>query len=235
MADPHRVAENLARVRHRIAEAAVQSGRTSEAVTLVAVTKYLDLETIRTLVDLGCRDLGESRPQQLWQRAAALHDPAVRWHMIGHLQRNKVERTLPLVAVVHSCDSTRLAEAIDRAAAAQAVGPAAVLVEVNIAADPAKHGFAAEDVAAALVQLAGLPHVAVRGLMAMAGRPDDPGAARHDFRRLRELRDRLRHECPAGIHLDELSMGMSGDYEVAIEEGATIVRIGSALVEGAAG
>jgi PLP dependent protein len=230
MADARRVADNVATVRERIAAAATRSGRTADAITLVAVTKYADDATIAALVDAGCHDLGESRPQQLWQRAVDFAPQAIRWHMIGHLQRNKVARTLPAVALVHSCDSLRLADAIDQSAAAQGLAPIPVLIEVNISDDPAKHGFAAAEVAGALAHLATLGHIGVRGLMAMAGQPDDPAAARADFRRLRELRDRLCEECP--INLVELSMGMSGDYEIAIEEGATIVRVGSALVEG---
>ena len=215
-----------------MAAAATRSGRSAAAVTLVAVTKYADDDTIAALVAAGCHDLGESRPQQLWQRAAAYAPQAIRWHLIGHLQRNKVARTLPAVSLVHSCDSLRLADAIDQSAVEERLAPVPVLVEVNISSDPAKHGFAEAEVAGALAHLATLSHVAVRGLMAMAGKADDPIAAREDFRRLRELRDRLQQDCPAGISLNELSMGMSGDYEVAIEEGATIVRVGSALVEG---
>jgi pyridoxal phosphate enzyme (YggS family) len=224
------VAQNLAEVRERIAAAARRSGRDASAITLVAVTKYASPADIRALIDAGCRDLGESRPQQLWQRAAEFAASEVRWHMIGHLQRNKVARTLPLVALVHSCDSLRIAEAIDQAAG-QAAKPVDVLLEVNISADPAKGGFPADEVAPALDRLAACTNLRIRGLMAMAGKPDDAQAARADFRRLRELRDRLISNCPASVSLVELSMGMSGDFEVAIEEGATIVRVGSALFE----
>jgi pyridoxal phosphate enzyme (YggS family) len=224
------ISDNLALVRERIAVAASRSGREPAGVTLVAVTKYASSASIAALVDAGCLDLGESRPQQLWQRAAEFADRGVRWHMIGHLQRNKVARTAPLVSLVHSCDSLRIAAALDQAAEPSAP-PIDALLEVNISADPAKGGFAADEVAPALDQLAGLRHVQIRGLMAMAGKPDDAVAARADFRRLRELRDRLQSNCPPGVSLDELSMGMSGDYEVAIEEGATIVRVGSALFE----
>ncbi len=234
-----RVARNLAAIRERMAAATERSGREASAVTLVAVTKYAPLEALRALVDAGCRDLGESRPQQLWDRFASFEADHVRWHMIGHLQRNKVARTVPCVSLIHSCDSLRLAQAIDQAAVAslESAGPqprVPVLLEVNVSGDPAKHGLAVDEVAGALESIARLPHVHVRGLMAMAGHADDPVAARADFRRLREVRDRLRDNVPAGAVLDELSMGMSGDYEVAIEEGATIIRVGSALFEGIA-
>jgi pyridoxal phosphate enzyme (YggS family) len=225
------IVDNLNQVRERIAAAAWRSGREPSAITLVAVTKYASTASIAALVDAGCLDLGESRPQQLWQRAPEFAHRSVRWHLIGHLQRNKVARTLPLVSLIHSCDSLRIAAALNQAAA-QSAKPIDVLLEVNISGDPAKGGFAAEEVAPGLDQLAGLSQLRIRGLMAMAGTPDDAAAARSDFRRLRELRDRLRTNCPPNVLLDELSMGMSGDYEVAIEEGATIVRVGSALFEG---
>ncbi len=137
---------------------------------------------------------------------------------------------LPLTSLIHSCDSLRLADAIESAAAEQQIDRVPVLVEVNISADPAKHGFAAGEVAAALEHFGRLPHVHVRG-DGHGGPRDDPVAARDDFRRLRQLRDQLRDATPEHVVLDELSMGMSGDYEVAIEEGATIVRVGSALFE----
>jgi len=232
-----RIADNLARVRSRIADAAQHSGRSPEDVRLVAVTKYVGEREIQALLAAGCNDLGESRPQQLWQRVAALANQGINWHLIGHLQRNKVERTIPLVALIHSGDSRRIVEAIDAAAQnvmATADGSRRVplLLEVNISSDPAKHGFAPAELESQLEALASLAGIEIRGLMAMAGKPEDALAARADFTRLREFRDQLRAACPAGVSLDELSMGMSGDYEVAIEEGATIVRIGSALFEG---
>jgi PLP dependent protein len=236
-----RIAENLAAVRGRIAESAARSGRRADDITLVAVTKYVGIEKIRTLVKAGCRDLGEARPQQLWDRAEVLADLPVRWHLIGHLQRNKVRRTLPLLGMIHSVDSLRLAAAIDEALDCGAgVPPAAsnpavclpVLLEVNISGEAAKHGFAPGELGPMLSQLASLPRLEVRGLMCMAGLEGDLAEARRQFAATRELRDRLRQDCPVEIRLDELSMGMSGDYEAAIEEGATMVRVGSALFEG---
>lgn len=222
--------ENVAEVRCRIAAAAARAGRRAEDVRLVAVTKYVGLDEIRALVAAGCADLGESRPQQLWDRAAELRDLPVRWHAIGHIQRNKVERTLPLVAMIHSVDSLRLAEAID-ASAGKTNRKVPVLLEVNISREPAKHGFAAEEIEPLLPQLNDLKHIEIRGLMCMAGLEGGGDEARRDFAALRTLCDRLRASCPATVCLDELSMGMSGDYEIAIEEGATIVRVGSALFE----
>ncbi|MEN6449402.1 MAG: YggS family pyridoxal phosphate-dependent enzyme, partial [Thermoguttaceae bacterium] len=245
-----RIAENVALVRRRIAAAAARSGRAADAVTLVAVTKYVPIDAARSLVTLGCHDLGESRPQQLWQRAAELADLPIRWHMIGHLQRNKAARTLPLVSMIHSVDRQRLLAAIDAelaspSAARRAIegqisdfprsrfepvsGALPVLLEVNVSGESAKHGFSPGDIEPLLAGLAGYRNVSVRGLMCMAGLEGDRETARREFASLRELRDRLRPRCPPEVALDELSMGMSGDFEVAIEEGATIVRVGSAL------
>jgi PLP dependent protein len=225
-----RIAGNVAEIRGRIADAAARSGRATSDVTLVAVTKYAPVEWIRPLAAAGCCDLGESRPQQLWQRAEELADLPIRWHLIGHLQRNKIRRTLPVVSLIHSIDSPRLAAAVNEES--QRVLP--VLLEVNISGEPAKDGFAPEAVGPFLAELASYKNVAVHGLMCMAGLEGDLDSARREFAALRNLRDRLRPDCPPGVSLDELSMGMSGDYEVAIEEGATIVRIGSALFEGIA-
>jgi pyridoxal phosphate enzyme (YggS family) len=225
------IAENVAQVRGRIARAAAKSDRPADDVTLVAVTKYVGASPIRALVDAGCSLLGESRPQQLWEKAGALADLPAHWHMIGQLQRNKVRRTLPLVSMVQSVDSLRLVEAMDRIAGELSLRMP-VLLEVNVSGEAAKHGFDPGALDSVLDQLAQHANVEVRGLMCMAGLGGGPDSARRDFARLRALRDRLRSVCPEGVRLDELSMGMSGDYEVAVEEGATIVRIGSALFEG---
>lgn len=223
-----KIAENVAVVRGRIADAALRSGRTPDSVRLVAVTKYVSADVVRPLVAAGCTDLGESRPQKLWEKAEALVDLPVRWHMIGHLQTNKVRRTAPLLAMIHSIDSQRLLEAVDEASDR----PLPVLLEVNTSGEAAKDGLTPAMVEPFLEQASRCRNVAIRGLMCMAGLEGDLDAARRDFAALRELRDRLRRNCPAGVELDELSMGMSGDYEIAIEEGATIVRVGSALFEG---
>ncbi len=227
-----RIADNLARVRGQIAEAARRSGRAAEAVRLVAVTKYASDDATRALVAAGGLDLGESRPQSLWQKAAALAGLPIRWHFIGHLQRNKVRRTLPLLSLIHSIDSPRLLGAVDEEASA--LGRTVdVLLEVNISGDAAKTGLAVDDVAPLVQTARDYPHVSIRGLMAMASLEGAAAAARRDFAALRMLRDRLNTDAPPGVALDELSMGMSDDFEIAIEEGATIVRVGSALFEGA--
>jgi pyridoxal phosphate enzyme (YggS family) len=228
---PARIADNLREVRQRIAQAAARAGRQAEEITLVGVTKYVDATTAQALVDAGHFDLGESRPQELWSKAAALPDPRIRWHVIGHLQRNKARRTLPHVALLHSLDSLTLAEGLS--AEAQAIARRVpVLLEIKIAADATKHGIAASDARSALHAIAALPGLQVQGLMCMASLEGGPDAARRDFAALRTLRDDLAKDCPNGASLAQLSMGMSGDYEIAIEEGATHVRVGSALFEG---
>jgi PLP dependent protein len=231
MSPIQRIAENVARVREAIARAAGRSGRSAEEVRLVAVTKYVGLVEAEALLAAGCCDLGESRPQELWRKAEQLAGQSVRWHMIGHLQRNKAPRTLPLIDLLHSGDSLRLLQAANDAAALTG-RVTDVLLEANVSGDQTKHGFLPEQVAAALDRAADWPHLRICGLMAMAGWGTTPEEARRDFIRLRQLRDRLQAGTPPGVVLEHLSMGMSGDFEVAIEEGATLVRVGSALFEG---
>lgn len=232
MSDPaRRIAENLAHVRSRIDAAAQRSGRTAEAIRLVAVTKYVPLEVARATVAAGCHELGESRPQQLWERAESLAADNVRWHLVGHLQRNKVRRTLPLAHLIQSLDSLRVLEAVEREAA-QLGRRVDVLVEVNVSADTEKTGLLPAAVEPLLERAVACNHVAVRGLMGMARRVGGTEAARRDFAALRELRDRAAAQFAPQLPLAELSMGMSGDFEQAIEEGATMVRLGSILFEG---
>jgi pyridoxal phosphate enzyme (YggS family) len=226
-----RIQANLADVRQRIAAAAERSGREASAVRLVGVTKYVGADTARLLVEAGLKELGESRPQELWAKAAALNDLAPRWHLIGHLQSNKVRRTLPIRPFIHSADSLKILEILSREAQGQGL-VCELLIEVNVSGDAAKHGFALQEVEPILPQIAALPGIAVKGLMMMASRDGDLERARREFAALRALRDCLSTNCPPGLSLGELSMGMSGDFEVAIEEGATIVRVGSALFQG---
>ncbi len=228
------VAERLAEIRERAAEACRQAGRRASDVRVIGVTKYGDVDAAREVLAAGCLDLGESRPQELCRKAMALSGtvPAPRWHLIGHLQRNKVRRTIEMVDLIHTLDSQRLLAAIDEEAARRGCVCEA-LVEVNLAADASRTG-ASEAEARELVAAANAhPHVRIRGLMGMASVPegdDASGQARRQFAALRELRDRLQSEWSADT-LTELSMGMSGDYVEAILEGATMVRIGSALFQ----
>lgn len=227
---------NLAAVRGRVADACRRAGREPGEVRLVGVTKYVSAEAARMLLEAGCPDLAESRPQSLWEKATALadHAPAPRWHLIGHLQRNKIRRTLPLLSLLHSLDSVRLVEAIE-AEAATTGRVCEALVEVNLAGDPGRTGLLEADVIPVLEAAARCRHVRLTGLMGMAAVPEGPEsgpAARRQFARLRELRDHLVDSVPTLTGLAELSMGMSGDFVEAILEGATIVRVGSALWEG---
>jgi PLP dependent protein len=225
------VAANWQRVQASVAEAANQAGRSPNEITIVGVTKYASLSATEALLQAGCCELGESRPQSLWEKGEALRNDHLYWHMIGHWQRNKVRRALPYVSLLHAGDSLRLLHDVnEEAARIGRVLP--VLLEVNISGDATKHGFAPTDLPAALPTIATLANLRVRGLMGMASLEGDAQQARREFAQLRLLRDELRQNCPANLSLDELSMGMSGDYAAAIAEGATLVRIGSALWEG---
>jgi len=226
-----RIRQNLAQVRERVAAATRRAGREANEVTLVGVTKYVEPPVARLLVEAGLTQLAESRPQELWNKATALADLNITWHLIGHLQRNKVRRTLPLVTCIHSADSLRLLEEISREGVAQNRNTD-VLLEINISGEAAKHGLAPSEVGSLLPRIAELPQLCVRGLMSMASLEGGPEEARRNFAALRELREKLGPDCPANVALRELSMGMSGDFEIAIEQGATIVRVGSALFEG---
>lgn len=224
------VRRNLAHVRERIERAATESGRAAGDVRLVAVTKYTSTTVARELVAAGCADLGESRPQELWHKAAELADLPVRWHLIGSLQRNKVRRTLDVAWLIHSLDRASLAGELAQQCPAER--RVSVLLEINISGEAAKHGAAPAEAEALLLAATASGLLEVQGLMTMASRDGDLDVARREFAALRELRDKLRRLAPPGVTLDELSMGMSGDFEVAIAEGATIVRVGSALCEG---
>jgi pyridoxal phosphate enzyme (YggS family) len=226
-----RIRENLIRVRENIAAAAARAGRDPTQILLVGVTKYVEPEIARLLAEAGVRHLGESRPQELWKKADSLGDLGISWHLIGHLQRNKVKKTIELNAVIHSADSLRLLEEIDNHAANNPLPVSDVLLEVNVSGDAAKHGLRPDEVKPLIDQVANLKHVAMIGLMAMSGFDSTPEQKRREFAALRELRDKL-GLMYGNVVLNELSMGMSDDYEIAIEEGATIVRIGSALFEG---
>ncbi len=221
------LAGRLQAVERRIEAACQRAGRTRAEVTLVAVTKTVPVEVAAALVNLGVHDLGENRPQELWRKAAALPSE-VRWHLIGHLQRNKIERTLPLVRYIHSVDSLRLLTALDQTATPDVV----VLLEVNASREASKHGFTPEELPALLPQFRALRRLRLHGLMTMAAYEEDPERCRSTFALVRELRDRLQGELSPAHHLRELSMGMSNDFEVAIEEGATMVRLGTVLFEG---
>jgi PLP dependent protein len=222
--------ERLAEVEGRIGNACVRAGRKRGEVTLVAVTKTVSADIAVQLPQLGIWDLGESRPQELWKKAKTFV-PAVRWHLVGHLQRNKIEKTLPQVHMIHSGDSLRLLLFLENEAMKQE-RRIPVLLEVNASREPQKNGFPPEELAGLPAKVAAFQFVHIQGLMTMAALNPDPEMSRRTFAELRDLRDRLQNQFPQPHHLEHLSMGMSNDFEVAIEEGATVIRLGTVLFEG---
>ncbi len=224
--DPALLAERLARVRESIAAACERSGRDPEDVGIVAVTKGHPLEVLLAALDAGLAEIGENRVHEAEAkfRAAGERLAGARRHLVGHLQRNKVRDALALFDLVHSVDSLRLARELS-ARAVERSAPLEVLVQVNAAGEEQKHGFAVEEAADRLHEIAELPGVRVRGLMTMAPWTDDEGVLRDAFGRARRLFDDARR----ALSLDTLSMGMSNDYPVAVEEGATMVRLGTML------
>lgn len=224
-----RIAANWDLVKSRMAAAALRSGRQPDEVTLVAVTKYARIDWVQALAALhpGSNFFGESRPQQLLERAEQLS--GIQWHLIGPLQRNKIRKSLPVVSRIHSVDSLKLLRDIERIALELQLRPH-ILLEVNLLHDPAKHGFHCDQLLAEWDQIRAVQATQIMGLMTMAAHSEVAEESRPTFAALRELRDELAQRT--SLALPELSMGMTGDYEVAIEEGATHVRIGSALWDG---
>jgi len=222
------IARNLAEVRRRIAAAAARAGRDPAAVSLVAVTKDVAADVVAAAVAAGATDIGENRYQEAKSKIAALAGRPVRWHFIGHLQRNKVKYVVECFNIIHSLDSLELAAEIDRRARATAGGGRVpVLVEVNVGGEATKFGVAPEGAVELVLKAAALPGLDVQGLMTIAPQAGDPEAARPHFRRLRLLAAAV--PGAGGPVLRHLSMGMSDDFEVAVEEGATLVRVGRAI------
>ena len=215
----HDIRAGLMRVRERIAAAAERAGRRADDVLLVAVSKTVEAERVKLAIDAGVAALGENRVQEAKAKVAALGRP-VPWHLIGHLQTNKVKDALATFDVIQSIDSLDVARECERRAAG-AGHPVDVFLEVNVANEPTKGGFAPDAMSGALDALAGMAHLKVRGLMAIPPIVERAEESRPAFRALRALAERH--------GLKELSMGMSGDFEVAIEEGATVVRVGTAI------
>jgi PLP dependent protein len=226
-----RIRDNLLAVNERIADAARRAGRRPESVSLVAVTKKWPVELIRPLIEAGARVLGENYPQELWSKVDALADAPgpLQWHLIGHLQGNKARRTFPLVRMIHAVDSLKLLRTLDDLVA-EVADPPTVCLQVNTSDEEAKHGWSDHAILADAEAIAGCRRIQVVGLMTMAAWGTDAESARPSFVRLRTIRDALASR--SGLPLPELSMGMSNDFETAVEEGATLVRVGSALLEG---
>ena len=219
------VASRYEAVRRQVADAADAVGRDPHEVLVVAVTKTVGIDDIRQALAAGIEDFGENRVQEFLGKYGLF--PTAHWHFIGTLQTNKVKDVVGRASLIHSADSLRLLVEIDkRARESDVVQP--VLLQVNVSGEGSKHGFECQEVRDALIEASHLGNVQVRGLMTMAplGRAED---ARWVFRELRELRDSLREMPLNGVELDELSMGMSNDFRVAVEEGATIIRVGAAI------
>ncbi len=245
MAKRSPLAEKLDQVKDRIAAACAKAKRDPSDVTLIAVTKTAAPEQIREILQLGIGDLGESRVQVLQQRAAQVnefyarqkaHDgenlsPKLRWHMIGHLQRNKVKPILPLVSLIQSVDSLRLAEELD-GHAAKAGRKLPVLMQVNTSEEPQKYGVAVGAAVHLAEQIDSMPNLQLLGLMSMAPFEVSEKTIRQCFSRTREIFEEMKWHKIGGTNLRHISMGMSNDFELAIEEGATMVRIGTLLFGG---
>ncbi|NBR07747.1 MAG: YggS family pyridoxal phosphate-dependent enzyme [Planctomycetes bacterium] len=219
--------KNLDKVEERIASSCKKVARKRTEVTLVGVTKTVDSSLAKLLMEKGIDHLGESRPQELWEKAS--HLPNAKWHFIGHMQRNKIDKTLPLVHLFHSVDSIRLLQALEDECKKQN-RMLDFLLEVNISGEENKQGFDPALVPGLVNQLTSLRHLQCQGLMGMAAYSLEKEQCRPAFQLLRSTRDKL--SGLLGKNLPELSMGMSNDFEIAIEEGATLIRLGSILWEG---
>jgi pyridoxal phosphate enzyme (YggS family) len=230
----HLIRDNWQRVQAEVAEACLAADRRPDEVRIVGVSKYVGASLAMQLVAAGCQLLGENRPQALWEKFQSFLPESQlnpEWHFIGHMQRNKLRRSLPMMTLLHSLDSLRLAETVSQEALAiDTVLP--VLVEVNVTRDTAKTGLPASELRPFLEHVHGLPGLEVRGLMAMASLDSRPEDARREFDCVRELRDDMQRELGDRFDLGQLSMGMSGDFPQAIAAGATLVRIGTKLWEG---
>lgn len=238
-----KIAERIERVEKTIDAACERAGRDRNTVKLVIVTKSADIKAIKEVISLGYTELAENRVQQLKkvydiieayllkQKADSLLPPTINWHMIGHLQRNKVKHVLAITSLIHSVDTLRLAEEINTSAAKLNLCPK-VLLQVNTSQEPQKYGVPVGAAIHLAEQIQSLPNLKVVGLMTMAPLTHNRDIVRDCFRRAKELFIEMRGEGMIGPHFTELSMGMSADYEIAIEEGATILRIGSAIFAG---
>ena len=221
------VIENLKKVEDKIAAACARAGRAREEVTLIAVSKTKPESMVEEAYSVGQRDFGENKVQEICRKTEVL--PAdIRWHMIGHLQRNKVRQVVGKACMIHSVDSLRLAEAISQEAVKQDI-TVSVLIEVNVAKEESKFGVTTEETIALIEEAAKLPHISIRGLMTIAPFVEDPEENRPIFRKLKQLSVDIAAKNINNVTMSVLSMGMTNDYEVAIEEGATMVRVGTGI------
>lgn len=221
------VKENLAEVEKRIQAACARSGRNREEVTLIAVSKTKPVSMIEEALETGILEFGENKVQEMCEKHEML-PKNIRWHLIGHLQRNKAKYVVDKAALIHSVDSLRLAEAISQEAKKKGV-TVPILIEVNVAEEDTKFGIRCEEAEALIEQIAVLDNIRIMGLMTIAPFVENPEENRKHFRKLKQLFVDIKTKNKDNVNMLELSMGMTGDYEVAIEEGATLVRVGTGI------
>ncbi len=219
--------DNLSEVEQKIKAACLRCGRSRDDVLLVAVSKTKPVEMLQEAYDAGVRDFGENKPQEIKEKYPQLPDD-IKWHMIGHLQRNKIKYIIDKVCMIHSVDSLRLAEAIDEEAAKHGI-IMPVLVEVNVAKEASKYGIMPEETENIIRQISTLKHICVQGLMTIAPFTENAEENRIHFRNLNKLYVDIKEKNIDNVNMCNLSMGMTGDYEVAIEEGATMIRVGTGI------
>ena len=221
------IKDNLKRIQDNIAAACARSGRNPEDIHIIAVTKTVGVPQIEEAIEAGIRIIGENRVQEAWTKFQQVSEP-VSWHIIGHLQTNKVKRALQFANIIHSVDSQHLAEEIDRRAAEQNKR-ANIFVEVNTSGEESKFGLTPDNTLEFISCLSSLKNINITGLMTIGAFLPDPEQVRPCFRKLKELQDKISLHSFENVTLEHLSMGMTNDYQVAIEEGATLVRIGRGL------
>ena len=223
-----RITDNIDHVEKKIAEACERAGRPRESVQLIAVSKTKPVPDLMEALNYGHNVFGENKVQEIRDKVEAMGTEGIHWHMIGHLQANKVKYLIGVVDLIHSVDNDKLAAEIEKQAAKHDV-VMDVLCEVNMAGEETKFGLKPEETMDFVKRISELPHLKVRGLMTIAPYTEDPESNRVYFKGLKELKDRINAEHIPGVDMDTLSMGMTGDYEVAIEEGATLVRVGTGI------
>ena len=219
--------DNFETVEKNVAAACARAGRNRSEVTLIAVSKTKPVDMLREVYDAGARDFGENKVQEICEKYDKLPSD-IKWHMIGHLQRNKVKQVIDKVSLIHSVDSYRLAQEISVQAQKKGL-TIPILVEVNIAGEESKFGISAEDTIQLVEEIAELPNLKIQGLMTIAPFVEDPEENRLYFRQIKQLSVDIKNKNIDNVSMDVLSMGMTGDYEVAIEEGATMVRVGTGI------
>ncbi len=221
------VVENLAKVEKKVCAACERAGRRRDEVTLIAVSKTKPVSMIEELLPGGTRDFGENKVQELCEKYEQLPKD-IRWHLIGHLQRNKVKYVVDKACLIHSVDSLRLAEAISAEGKKRGI-TVPVLIEVNVAGEESKFGVKPEEAEGLIREIAGMPSISVKGLMTIAPYVENPEENRIHFSNLRKLYVDIKNKNIDNVSMNILSMGMTGDYEVAIEEGATMIRVGTGI------